>query len=390
MLFGSPGSSGCNGAALTTYEWDFGDGATDNGTAAKASVSHTYAAKGTYTVKLHVIDTNGADGRTSYSLGVGVATTGNPTITCPMTVTGQVGRPITFSSSGADPQMQTLTYQWTFSDSTMASGSVVQKTFATAGSFTGSVVATAADNRMSTPCVTTATVAMPATYTGTWLLNPTSGGGLTGCTNFSTAFPATFLSIYHEVFTDGGTRITATPSGGSFPAGNALVGDEDLPTNPGTFRIRASPGAVSKPSCPNILPEHSVKLVFSSPTAIGTGSTWTIVYTAPCVGSGCPASCGCVESATFTGVKQCARDRQPGDLSAENVDQLRRHAGIVHQPVDLMPLLEVRLRPVRRPHQRARRVGHDELLMRDLLGLVEVHGHSALRQPRGRRLDSPS
>lgn len=59
------GSTDADGS-IASYAWDFGDGATDTG----ATVSHTYAAGGTYTVTLTVKDDRGATNTTTKTVTV--------------------------------------------------------------------------------------------------------------------------------------------------------------------------------------------------------------------------------------------------------------------------------------------------------------------------------
>jgi PKD repeat protein len=64
------GSSDPDGQ-IATYAWDFGDGGTGSG----ATASHTYAAAGTYTVKLTVTDDGGLTDSTTKSVTVTAGTT---------------------------------------------------------------------------------------------------------------------------------------------------------------------------------------------------------------------------------------------------------------------------------------------------------------------------
>ncbi|MBI1742995.1 PKD domain-containing protein [Candidatus Acetothermia bacterium] len=52
------------GAKITSYKWDFGDGATGS----DVSVTHKYAAAGSFAVKLTVTDTKGATGETTQTI----------------------------------------------------------------------------------------------------------------------------------------------------------------------------------------------------------------------------------------------------------------------------------------------------------------------------------
>jgi serine protease len=63
--FDGAGSTDSDGT-ISTYSWNLGDGATKTG----ATVAHTYAAGGTYTVTLTVTDDEGGTGSTSRSVTV--------------------------------------------------------------------------------------------------------------------------------------------------------------------------------------------------------------------------------------------------------------------------------------------------------------------------------
>jgi PKD repeat protein len=79
-------SSSDTGSTITGYSWDFGDGTTGIGVTA----SHTYAAGGTYPVKLTVTDALGATNSTSRSVTV-VAPAAGAADTFSRTVTGGLG-----------------------------------------------------------------------------------------------------------------------------------------------------------------------------------------------------------------------------------------------------------------------------------------------------------
>lgn len=307
VRFASTGSKGCDGSALVNYLWDFGDGATDMGDASKATVEHTYATSGSYTVALSVTDAKGHVGKSTRQLGVGLAG-GKPVAICPAMVNAVQHKPVTLSATGMDPGGMALTFQWTFGDGTPDGvGSTLQHTYTTEGAKMARVVAMAPDNRSSDPCMTQVNVAPPPSYSGSWLLNPTAGS-LSGCPDFSVPFPAATLTLVHAQSTDGGSpELSATPMGGSWPAGQTLVGSEDPPpAASGTFRLRKTLPNETRGVCGVVTREESVEAHFSS--ALAVMGTWKIIFTATsCLGSGTgcvPATCNCVAQVAYSGVKQ--------------------------------------------------------------------------------------
>lgn len=296
VVFNGTGSTGCKGAPLVQFDWSFGDGEVLTGGAGQANVMHTYAASGTYQVSLRVADASGAEGRSTRTLNVGVISA-KPVVTCPSSISATSGIPATFTASASDPAGRAIvSYTWTFSGGATLNGSSVQYTFAAAGSYTASVTATTEDARTSDACTTQVTVAPPADYSGTWVINPSSTS-LSGCTQFSVGFPASTLALTHS-----GASLAATPSGNGWPSGYALSGTEDPPpAAPGTFRVRQTLPNVTQGDCGSLVPEHSVRLTFTSGHTLS--GTWSVIYTASCLPL-CSALCNCVASGDFTGQKQ--------------------------------------------------------------------------------------
>lgn len=296
VLLGSSGSTGCMGAMLTTYEWDFGDGATASGDSSKATVGHTWAAAGTYMVKLHVVDVDGHEGRATYALDVGIVSSGKPQVVCQAMASGETGKAIALTASGSDPNNMALTYAWTFSDGATATGSNVSHAFSPAGMYTASVVATAADNRMSDPCTVHVTVNDPINYTGNWLISP-SGSNFSGNCPFTVDFPTASLALFQSANPDGGADVlTVTPNGGTYPSGHPLSGVE---STPGTFVVSAQTGTENPGGACNLAlnTKHTIHFTFGSATAV-TGS-WTKQYDG-CVDSSC-LQCNCTAGGPIPG-----------------------------------------------------------------------------------------
>lgn len=149
------GSSDPENTALT-YAWTFGDGATATG----ATASHAYATDGTYTVTLLVTDAGGASNSATTTVTVAtpnaapVAVIGTPVVDH---LTVQV------DGSGSNDDGAVAGYAWTFGDGGTASTAVATHSYATAGTYTVTLVVTDNLGLASDPVTTTVTVAAPNT-----------------------------------------------------------------------------------------------------------------------------------------------------------------------------------------------------------------------------------
>jgi PKD repeat protein len=131
--FDGSGSSDPDGT-IRSYGWNFGDGATGSG----ATSSRTYAAGGTYTVTLTVIDNVGATTQIAHVITVNSPPVAAFTSTCS-------GLTCSFNASGSsDPDGTIASYAWTFGDGTTGSGATTSRTYAAGGSYT--VALTVTDN----------------------------------------------------------------------------------------------------------------------------------------------------------------------------------------------------------------------------------------------------
>lgn len=113
-----------------TYQWDFGDGSTGSG----ASLNHTYAKSGTYSIKITATDSNGVKASSSGVLSVVDAVLTTPSITANPS-SGFAGVDISFKGASSDPGGGTLTYSWDFGDQGTASGDTVTHSFSTQGTY---------------------------------------------------------------------------------------------------------------------------------------------------------------------------------------------------------------------------------------------------------------
>ena len=163
---------GVNGSAssdpdgtVASYVWDFGDGTTDTGVTA----SHTYAAAGTYTVRLTVTDDQGATGTTTRAVTVAMAPNQLPTASFTHAVSF-LGLSVNGSAS-SDPDGTVASYSWSWGDGTSAgSGETATHTYGSAGTYTVQLNVT--DNRggtgtTSSPVTVVANQAPTAAFTDT-------------------------------------------------------------------------------------------------------------------------------------------------------------------------------------------------------------------------------
>ena len=142
---------------VASYAWDFGDGGTDTG----ATASHTYAAAGTYTVRLTVTDDKGATGTTSRA--VTVATAPNQPPTAAFTHSESFLRTSVDGAGSSDPDGTVASYSWSWGDGTAnGSGATANHTYAAAGTYTVQLTVTDDDGDTGTTSSSVTVVANQA------------------------------------------------------------------------------------------------------------------------------------------------------------------------------------------------------------------------------------
>jgi plastocyanin len=139
---------------LTKYVWTFGDGSPALTTTNKTT-AHLFGTAGAYSVTLKVIDNEGASATETQSITI----TGTPADTPPTASftfsppTPQTGQAVTFDASATgDPDGDAVTgYAWNFGDGTTAGipSAITTHTYAAAGTFTVTLVATDANGEQS-------------------------------------------------------------------------------------------------------------------------------------------------------------------------------------------------------------------------------------------------
>jgi PKD repeat protein len=176
------------GGAITSYQWDFGNGQTGGG----VSPVTRFATRGTYVVKLTVTNDRGLSN--SVTQNVSVAAVSNPTAEFAFSpTTPGVNQAVFFdaSASAAAAGRTISSYEWNFGDGYFGGGRTESHRFAKAGAFT-----------------VTLTVTDSAGKTGTVSKGVTVGAGQQPTANF-TVSPGQ-VAVNQRVFFDG-TVSTAPP-----------------------------------------------------------------------------------------------------------------------------------------------------------------------------------
>jgi len=117
---------------IVRYEWDFGDGTTDTG----ITKTKNFANKGTYLVKLRVIDQNNLAGETSVLIQVGLDSYAPVAIIRADKYFGKAPLTVSFdASSSFDPDGTIASYEWAFGDGASSREMKPTHTFEKPGSY---------------------------------------------------------------------------------------------------------------------------------------------------------------------------------------------------------------------------------------------------------------
>jgi PKD repeat protein len=113
-----------------SYAWNFGDG----GTGAGSSITHAYAALGTYTVKVTATDQAGLSSNAATDISV----TAPPPGVGDIEIFGNgmlLGQSVKLFGFGVDPNNLALTFSWDFGDSSTGSGALVHHEYQNVGTY---------------------------------------------------------------------------------------------------------------------------------------------------------------------------------------------------------------------------------------------------------------
>ncbi len=136
VSFSSAGSTDRDGT-IASRAWDFGDGATST----QVNPNHTYAAAGTFPVKLTVTDDQGASASVTKDVTVSEAPNQAPTAT--FTATPTALDLSVDASVSEDPDGTVASYAWNWGDSTPSgNGVTASHTYASGGTYTVTLTVT--------------------------------------------------------------------------------------------------------------------------------------------------------------------------------------------------------------------------------------------------------
>ena len=184
----------------TSFRWDFGDGTTR--LAGGGSVTHTYAAPGTYNVKLVLIDTNYCNEPDSLIKQIRIATNVKAQFETPATGC------VPYNASFTNTSMGGSNFVWDFGDGTSSTATDPQHLYNSVGVYRVRLIAidTNTCNKADTSAFFTITVSSIPNASYTYSPNPTQ-----------TNTPVSFLNgsagatRYKWLFGDGDTLFTIRP-----------------------------------------------------------------------------------------------------------------------------------------------------------------------------------
>ncbi len=166
------GSASTSSAGFSSTTLDFGDGQSSFGTGGPGATSHTFAAPGTYTVKLTLVDSVGNLSTTTQRVTVGASPSGSFSLGPNNAVQGTT---VGFNGSASDPNTGVSTViGWNFGDGSTGSGASTTHAYSTPGTYT--VTMGIVDTAGNAGTVTHTVTVTQATITSVNVKNKTKKG----------------------------------------------------------------------------------------------------------------------------------------------------------------------------------------------------------------------
>jgi len=214
VSFDASGTTDPDGAPITSYQWNFGDGSAGSGIA----TTHAYAANGSYTVTLTVTDSDGLTNTVSHQIAVHTP----PTAAFTPPSGGIVGTTVSFSSQTTAGDGTLASYAWDFGDGTSGSGASTSHVYSTAGSFTVTLTVTDSNNLTSSISGTVRIGRKPTAVLRVLTKQPFAGAA-TAFDGSGSSDPGSTISRWSWSFGDGGAGSGASTSHTYKKAGSYLV-----------------------------------------------------------------------------------------------------------------------------------------------------------------------
>jgi PKD repeat protein len=238
-----------------TMSWDFGDGSAKG---SGQSVTHTWAAEGTYTVG--VVATNAANLTASGTASVAVVAQAPSAPQLVLSDTAPFpGEALTLAVSSIDPQRSGLAYTWDFGDGQSPTGVAQSRSYASEGNYSITVVARNAFGKSTSRTFTVAIVArapqislatlsnaVPKPFdavTFTAAATDVQGSPITYTWDFKDGTTALGATATHAFTAEGLIQVTVTATNGLGKAASRIV-NVAVVALPPVFRVVfATPGA---------------------------------------------------------------------------------------------------------------------------------------------------
>jgi PKD repeat protein len=194
---------------ISTFDWQFGDGATATG----STTTHTYTAPGAYTAVLTVTDSSGQTHARAVDITAVDPGAGDPPVAAfsAAPTTGVAPLSVTFDASDSyDPEGGVLTYRWEWGDGTApGSGIGAGHQYTTAGSFLARLVVTDPTGLTAAANIVIETTPLSCQITAASFANPADNTRANDIMVGASNRPSSSTFVFHATTNTACTSVTA-------------------------------------------------------------------------------------------------------------------------------------------------------------------------------------